>query len=115
MKIRYGPFTVPGSSDDNGMKNFVTRDAKSPCENCVILWMQADLEFIDGKQAVVGDGMWLHHTVLHNTANPAVHNCDKAKRRQRFFASGNERSVVDLTSNGYAVSDSILSELHTRP
>jgi hypothetical protein len=86
------------------MKDFITHEAKAPCENCVIIWMQADLEFLDGKQAGVEQGMWLHHTVLHNTANSAVHNCERANRRQRFFASGNERSVVDLSRNGYVFS-----------
>ncbi|KAE9376218.1 hypothetical protein N431DRAFT_404411 [Stipitochalara longipes BDJ] len=100
VKIRYGPFTVPRSGHDNGMKNFITSDARAPCENCVIVWMQAGLEFLDGKQAGVKEKMWLHHTVLVNTANQAVHNCDKAMRRQRFFASGNERSVMDLSGNG---------------
>jgi hypothetical protein len=83
------------------MKGFNTRDAKAPCENCLIVWMQAGLEFSNGSNADAEEGMWLHHTVLHNDAEAAVQNCGKAKRRQRFFASGNERSVVDLSSNGY--------------
>jgi hypothetical protein len=67
----------------------------------MIVWMQAGLEYLDRRYAGVEEGMWLHHTVLHNDAKAAVHNCDKEKRRQRFFASGNERSVVDLSGNGY--------------
>jgi hypothetical protein len=70
----------------------------------MIVWMQADLEFLEDEHVGAEEGMWLHHTVLHNEANGALHNCDKAKRRQRFFATGNERSVVDLSVNGYAVS-----------
>lgn len=85
------------------MKDFKTRDAQAPCQDCVIVWMKAGLEFLDGRAASVAEGMWLHHTVLNNEANTALHNCDKARRRQRFFASGNEMSIVDLSGNGYAV------------
>jgi hypothetical protein len=65
--------------------------------------MQAGLEYLDGTDASVDKGMWLHHTVLHNEARTALHNCDKSNRRQRFFASGNERTAVDLSSNGYVM------------
>jgi len=86
------------------MKDFEISDAKAPCQNCVIVWMKADLEFLDGKQAGVKEGMWLHHAVVHNEAKRAIHNCNKRKGRQRFFASGNEGSIVDLSVNGYAIS-----------
>jgi hypothetical protein len=68
--------------------------------------MQAGLEYLDGKDASVEEGMWLHHTVLHNDARTALHNCNKSNRRQRFFASGNERTAVDLSSNGYVMAPS---------
>ena len=74
----------------------------------MIVWMQADLEFLEDEHAGGEEGMWLHHTVLHNEANRALHNCDKGKTRQRFFASGNERSVVDFSVNGYAISPRIV-------
>jgi hypothetical protein len=85
------------------MKDFKTSDAKLPCENCVIVWMQAGLEFLGGKQADVEQGMLLHHAVIHNDAHAPLQNCDEAKKRQKFFASGNERSVADLSGNGYGI------------
>lgn len=103
VQICYGPFKIPGSSQDNGMKNFKTQNARAPCEDCLIIWMQAGLEYLDGTDASVEDGMWLHHTVLYNEARTALQNCDKSNRRQRFFASGNERTAVDLSSNGYVM------------
>jgi hypothetical protein len=89
------------------MRDFEIREAKAPCQDCMIVWMQADVDFLEDEHAGAEEGMWLHHTVLRNEANEALHNCDKAKRRQKFFASGNERSVMDLSLNGYAVSHSV--------
>jgi hypothetical protein len=112
VQIRYGPFTVPGSGVDNGMKEFNTRDAKPPCRDCMILWMQAGLEFQDGGYAGVKEGMWLHHTVLQNDGKDGLRSCErkKGKERQRFFASGNERTVVDLSANGWVTSLSRVCE-----
>lgn len=103
VQIRYGPFRVPGSGQDNGMKSFKTRDAKAPCHDCMILWMQAGLEFEDGAYAGVNEGMWLHHTVLQNNRNNGLRTCRK-EGKERFFASGNERTVLDLSANGYVIS-----------
>ena len=48
--------------------------------------------------------MWLHHTVWTNLARPDPESgtCPSHKypRGDRFFASGNERTPVDLTANG---------------
>ena len=48
--------------------------------------------------------MWLHHTVWTNLARPdpefATCPSHKHPRGDRFFASGNERTPVDLTANG---------------
>jgi hypothetical protein len=48
--------------------------------------------------------MWLHHTVWTNLARPPSipHSCPTPKHPigDRFFASGNERTPIDLTANG---------------
>jgi hypothetical protein len=48
--------------------------------------------------------MWLHHTVWTNLARPdpesATCPSHEYPRGDRFFASGNERTPVDLTANG---------------
>lgn len=98
VQIKYGPFTVPGSGVNNGMKNFKLPEAKLPCHGCLITWMQAGLEFADGSYANANTGMWLHHTVLVNRGRSDVKSCRPSP--QRFFASGNERTVLDLTLNG---------------
>jgi hypothetical protein len=99
VQIKYGPFTVPGSGENNGMKNFRIRDAKVPCHGCLITWMQAGLEFSDGSDANAATGMWLHHTLLFDLGKTALKSCKR--QPERFFASGNERTVLDLTLNGY--------------
>jgi hypothetical protein len=100
VQIKYGPFTVPGFTVDNGMRNFGLDDAQLPCHGCLITWMQADLEFADGSSANAATGMWLHHTVFMNLGRPAVKSCGSG--RERFFASGNERTVMDCTHEGCA-------------
>jgi hypothetical protein len=81
------------------MKSIKMRDVKMPCRECSIFWMQAGLEFWDGRYAGPKEGMWLHHTVLRNEGREATKSC-KMGGTERFFASGNERTVVDLGSNG---------------
>jgi hypothetical protein len=80
------------------MKSFKVKDAKVPCHDCLITWMQAGIEYQDGSYANAHTGMWLHHTVLSNHGKPAVKSCKRSD--ERFFASGNERSALDLTANG---------------
>jgi hypothetical protein len=98
--IKYGPFTVPGSGQDMGMKGFKIADAKAPCDECLITWMRAGLEYSDGTIADAHNGMWLHHTVLSNTVQTPVKACKKKHGGEKFFASGNERTILDLTING---------------
>jgi hypothetical protein len=95
--IRYGPYTAPSSSDNNGMADFRGRNITMPCKDCFITYMHAGLEYPNGSYANSDTGMWLHHTVLVDTSrNDTV--CPKTANR--FFASGNERTVFDLTLNG---------------
>ena len=49
--IRYGPFTAPAMSEDNGMKNFGQNVAQKPCTDCLVTWMQAGLTYEDGSEA----------------------------------------------------------------
>jgi hypothetical protein len=60
--------------------------------------MQAGIEYTDGSDASAENGMWLHHVVFQNfdRQDPM---CLK-RRSERFFASGNERTAVDLAANG---------------
>ncbi|RDW59134.1 hypothetical protein BP5796_12058 [Coleophoma crateriformis] len=104
-QIKYGPMKVPGRGHYDGMKNFKLKDVVPPCRGCMIVWMHAGLEFLHGGEAEPKHGMWLHHTVLQNNARVAAKGCwdgkkEKEGKKERFFASGNEKTVVDLGVNG---------------
>jgi len=85
---------------DNGMKTFVGRNAAMPCSDCIITWMQAGLEYPNGSYANANTSLLLHHTFMVNTAQPdAV--CGFSTSAERFFASGNERLIADISVNGF--------------
>jgi hypothetical protein len=81
VKIRYGPFTVPGANSpatgpfaaiapmlgaaaENGMVwNLPVKDVQQPCKDCFITKIGAGLEYQDGKDANIDTGLWLHHMV----------------------------------------------------
>lgn len=66
----------------------------------MITWMRASLVYPDGKEANADTGMLLHHAVALNRGRKDT-VCGKSPvPPQRFFASGNERTVVDLGING---------------
>lgn len=101
LKFRYGPLLVPGVHDPDtmGMKEFVAF-IQPPCTDCYITHYQAGLEFEDGSNANAHTGMWLHHTVLldFSQQDPI---CEE--QPLRLFASGNERTPIDLSINGYVL------------
>jgi len=101
VRIKYGPYTVPPSS----MVDFQEQKSIKPCEDCLITFMQAGLEYPNGSYANADSGIWLHHVVQVDTAvDDTV--CGKnvtghPMSPNRFFASGNERSPVHLSAQGY--------------
>lgn len=97
VQIRYGPFEAPSSDDDGGMKAFVVQNATKPCDECLVTFMQAGLEFPNGSYANANTSMWLHHMVLTNLARNDT-TCPWSF--QRFFASGNERMPIDFSLEG---------------
>jgi len=133
ITIKYGPFNVPGANEpmegafsafatlvggqaENGMIwNQPATDVKKPCENCYITSMNAGLEYVNGGNANISTGMWLHHMVLldqgTNTWDATCRNSPfslphfavggSGSSTERIFASGNERTVFDLSkANG---------------
>jgi hypothetical protein len=92
------------STIHNGMASFMEERSVKPCEDCLITFIQAGLEYPDGAYANADSGMWLHHVVQMDTAvDDTV--CGKAVVQRpvapnRFFASGNERSAVHLCAQG---------------
>ena len=67
VKISYGPYMAPSASTNNGMQTFVNRNGQKPCDDCLITYMQASLEYPNGTNANSNTGMWLHHTVFLDT------------------------------------------------
>jgi hypothetical protein len=96
VMLRYGPFTAPTSHEKHGMKEFNELDVEKPCKNCLITSLQAGLEYPNGSYANANTGMWLHHIVTYDFARKDVACPDLP---YRFFASGNERTPLDLTIN----------------
>ena len=95
--LRYGPYKVPSSTESHGMKEFNDQAAQKPCEDCYIIALQAGLEYPNGTHANTNTGMWLHHAVLYDFGRQDI-VCDTMP--YRFFASGNERTRVDMSNNG---------------
>jgi hypothetical protein len=94
VMLRYGPFSVPTSHEKHGMKEFNELDVEKPCNNCLITSLQAGLEYPNGTYANANTGMWLHHIVTYDFARKDMACPDLP---YRFFASGNERTPLDLT------------------
>lgn len=68
VKIRYGPYSVPNSTRKNdfgemgSLYNYPDTGVERPCEGeCVMLGITAGLEYANGSDANVVNGMWLHH------------------------------------------------------
>ena len=67
VKIRYGPYKVPNMTvknvlgEEGTLWNYPDNSVKKPCEDCYIVGMSAGLEWPDGKNANINEGMWLHH------------------------------------------------------
>ena len=76
----------------------MTRDFDPPCQDCIITWMKANLEYEDGSSANANTGLWLHHTLLIDMKEHDTRGCTELGLR--FFASGNERTVADLCLSG---------------
>lgn len=106
--VRYGPFTIPGGTMDMpGMiENQLRFGVAKPCAGCYITSMAPNLTFADGTTANVWDGVMLHHTVLSSAfrSDPTCGGNLLGLIGQRFFASGNERTVVEVPAGyGYYV------------
>lgn len=99
VKISYGPFTVGPVSVNNGMQRYARTGIQMPCTDCLITWMQAGLEYPNGTVANANTNLWLHHTVFTNMQRDSA-VCPGSSSGDDFFASGNERTPVDICVNG---------------
>ena len=106
--VRYGPYTIPAGTDmEMGeLENRLNLWVSKPCSNCTITRMQPNLVYADGSRANVNTGAMLHHMVLASQfrSDPTCSGNALGLVGERFFASGNERTVIEYPSGfGYRV------------
>ncbi|KAF2665343.1 hypothetical protein BT63DRAFT_62241 [Microthyrium microscopicum] len=95
--------------------NFHDNKVEKPCKGeCVILKQFSGLEYANGTEAMIDSGMWLHH-MIHlvtgpNRWDPVCYNRWYSSphfgvngvpwKTERYFSSGNERSVFNFNADG---------------
>lgn len=115
----YGEYTIPAGSGDpadkEGMGNLhneIKFNIEKPCKDCTLISVTPDLVYNGGEEANIENGPILHHVVFFaSSASKEDVTCGESgpgALGERFFASGNERTAVDLTelSYGYKVNKS---------
>lgn len=129
IKIRYGPYRVPSAkvmmhNQRYGMlENYPELDFDKPCSgDCTIIGMRQSLEYADGTQANVDNGLWLHHSVIlaigegredttcleQAISLPHVTVNSTHFQSERIFSTGNERTDavfpdMGVTDAGYKI------------
>ncbi|HEX5851958.1 MAG TPA: hypothetical protein VFY36_02580 [Solirubrobacteraceae bacterium] len=117
--IDYGPYTIPaGNGDPHDHENagmitnqIVTNIAK-PCTGCSIIGATPDLVYTNGAKATISEGPMLHHAMFAaQSAGKSDVTCPgtgPGLLGERFFASGDERTKIDLQAlpYGYKVNSS---------
>lgn len=116
--IEYGPWTIPAGNgdphdhDEAGMiSNEIRTNVTRPCTNCKLIAI--DPEMVDastGREININTGPMLHH-FLFAASTRTDNTCPSSGSGllgQRFFASGNERTAIDIErlSYGYEVTES---------
>jgi hypothetical protein len=122
VKVRYGPYNVPNMKwknmigEEGMLNNYPHTSMEKPCSgDCTIIGMRAGLEYPDGRNANIDNGLWLHHMVLFTKGpgreDPTCKEADISlphatiggtpRRSERIFASGNERGQMDLPGWGH--------------
>lgn len=106
--VRYGPYTIPAASDGmpGMLENKLELWTSKPCTNCYVTSMSPNLVYEDGSTANVNTGAMLHHMVLGSQfKSDATCSGDwLGLAGERFFASGNERTVIEYPDGyGYKV------------
>jgi Stress up-regulated Nod 19 len=110
--IDYGPYTIPAGNgdphdhDNAGMiANQIVNNIAKPCTGCTIIGVTPDLVYTDGTRATISQGPMLHHAMFAAQSSGKSDATCAGKGPgllgERFFASGDERTPVDLTSLPY--------------
>lgn len=106
--VRYGPFVLPPSSmGGEAHYNRILNNIAKPCSDCYLVKVTPNLVYADGSPANLNTGAMLHHAVWTRPAFQDM-TCGRSSaigsQGSRFFASGNERTVMALPEGfGYYV------------
>jgi Stress up-regulated Nod 19 len=112
--VEYGPWTIPagnGDPHDHANAGMITNEIRfnvaKPCSGCKLIAVDPELVYTDGTEANMNRGPMLHH-FFFATSGKRDAVCDGTtvgQIGQRFFASGNERTAIDIErlSYGYEV------------
>jgi Stress up-regulated Nod 19 len=107
--ITYGPYDVdPMGMMGGAMQtmSFWKSDVERPCSDCYLVAMVPDLVYRNGRAANFDTDAMLHHFVFFNAArtDPTCAGRPLGNIGERFFASGNERTIIALPRGyGYRV------------
>lgn len=113
--VEYGPWTIPAGNGDPhdhanaGMiSNEIRFNVARPCVGCKLV--AVDPEMVDattGREVNIRTGPMLHHFLFaaSNKTDLTCPGTGSGALGQRFFASGNERTAIDIErlSYGYEV------------
>ena len=110
--IDYGPYTIPAGNGDphdhmgmGAITNEIVSNIAKPCTGCTIIGVTPDLVYENGAEANITDGPMLHHAMFsaQSSGKSDVTCAGKGPGLlgERFFASGNERTAIDLQSLPY--------------
>ncbi|MDQ2631399.1 MAG: hypothetical protein M3Y75_10600, partial [Actinomycetota bacterium] len=110
--IDYGPYTIPAGNGDphdhagmGAITNKIVNNISKPCTGCSIIGVTPDLVYENGTKANITEGPMLHHAMFtaQSSGKSDVTCAGKGPGLlgERFFASGNERTPVDLQSLPY--------------
>jgi hypothetical protein len=98
VTIQWGPYTVPAASGGTpgSTDNLADFGVAMPCTDCYITSITPDLVYPDGSSANMDTMAMLHHMVAFGQpmVDPTCSGYPWDFLGQRFFASGNERSVM---------------------
>jgi len=117
--IEYGSYTIPAGSGDpadhEGMghiHNKIVTKISKPCSDCTLIGITPDLVYEDGSEANIETGPALHHAVFFaessGKSDVTCGGSGPGALGERFFASGNERTAIDLSElpYGYVINKS---------
>jgi len=117
--MEYGPWTIPAGGGDphdhdsmGQIPNEIRWNVARPCTNCDLIAADPELVYTDGREANLNTGPMLHHALVAASgggkSDLMCSGTTVGFLGERFFAAGNERTAVDISSlpYGYAVTSS---------